>query len=166
MPLDSTPGGASADSYCSVADADAYFGARLNTAAWDAADVATKEKALKAATARLEQEAYAGWRSGPPQRLAWPRHGIAIDGIMVDSFTIPAPVVNATCEMALALLNGGSTDFYAPTGLEGFARVAVGDLDITPRQDGPAPGALPVAVARWLRGLRALGDGTTKLYRG
>jgi hypothetical protein len=166
MPIDPTPGGPAADAYLSVEDADAYFGARLNTSAWDAADVTTKETALKAATARLEQESYVGYRASSSQRLAWPRSGVCNDRQLVDSSIVPPRVTNAACEMALTLLNAGSTDLYAPTGLEGFEHIAVGDLDITPREDAPSPGALPVAVRRWLRDWLLTSSGTSKLVRG
>jgi hypothetical protein len=83
MALDATAGGESANSYVTVAEADAYFAMRLNSATFDDSDV--KEEALMNACLLLEQFDYIGipvtdtpeedgYMSAPPfQALKWPR---------------------------------------------------------------------------------------------
>lgn len=184
MPLafDGAAGSATANSYVALSDAVAYFEARMNTGPWDAADQSTRERALAAATQRLEQELYVGVRATAAQRLKWPRSyapdpdNRAASIGTVDAPTggwayypndaVPRPVQEAASELALVLLAGSGTDPLALTGLEGFERLAVGSLDITPRVDAPVPGALPPQVLRLLRGLLTTSTGTTRLVRG
>lgn len=166
MPLDATIGGASSNAYCDASRAQLYFDTRLNTAAWDAAIAATRDKALMAATARLEQERYVGYKASSAQALAWPRQYVEDkDGSLYASSAMPTPVVAAVCELALHLLNGGTTDVLVPSALEQFDAVSVGPLDITPRKDAPAAGSLPPQVVRCLAGLFAIPPGVTRLAR-
>jgi hypothetical protein len=152
--LDATPGSETGNSYVTLQDAATYFEGRLAAAAWDAADQPTRERALVAATARLEQESYAGARATMTQRLKWPRVGaIDDDGVEYDATSVPRPVQAACCELALHLLTAGASDALAPSGLESFDALAVGALDLTIRRDAPAAGALPPQVRRLLRGL-------------
>ena len=168
MPLafDATPSGAASNSYVSVEDAQAYFDGRLNTAAWDAAVEGTREKALVAATARLEQEGYCGWRTDDDQRLKWPRDGARDeDGVTFSSTAVPDRVKFATAELALHMLTAGTTDTHAPSGLEAFKSLSVGPIDLQLRDIAPAPGALPTVVVRWLRPLLAT-PASVRLVRG
>lgn len=64
-----------ANSYASVADADAYNSGRLYSAAW--ADGAAKEQALATATMLIDAHFnFTGARSTVAQALAWPRLGV------------------------------------------------------------------------------------------
>lgn len=166
MPLDATPGGANSNAYCDAPRAQLYFDTRLNTSAWDAAIAATRDKAIMAATARLEQERYVGYKATSAQALAWPRQYVQDkDGRLYASSAIPVPVINACCELVLHLLNAGTTDALIPSALEQFDAVTVGPLDITPRKDAPAAGSLPPQVVRCLAGLFAVPPGVTRLAR-
>lgn len=76
MPLDVTPGGSASDSYLSLADALAYATSDLGLYAdgWQAADNATREKALRRATRDIDR--YVGSTVEPyadGQKLAFPR---------------------------------------------------------------------------------------------
>jgi hypothetical protein len=174
--LIATVGGSTANSYVTVADCTTYLNARLNVSAWtDAVTAATgdPERALIAATKRLDEErwvgdpvnALTGTTDDTTQALQWPRYG-AIDqnGWEYLSTVIPQPVKDATCELALYLLNQGTTDPSQPTGLEGFKNVTVGALDITP-VSGYAPDELPAVVVRKLAGLRTSSPNTLRLVR-
>lgn len=165
--LDATPGGAAANSYVSVADAQAYFDARMHVSAWTNATTPNKELALCAATARLEQEGYTGWRYSDAQRLKWPRDGAKDeDGVVFGPADVPDRVKFATCELALHMLAAGTTDTQAASGLEPFAALSVaGSVDLTLRDIAPAPGALPTPVVRWLRPVLAT-RASVKLVRG
>lgn len=104
MTLITTPGAADANSYASVAEADAYHTARGNSA-WTGTDAA-KEAALIRATEWLdgrygEQWPGTRWRLRE-QSLEWPRaYAMDRDGTGIDGDTIPPEVVKATCEAAL-----------------------------------------------------------------
>lgn len=83
MALDATAGGENANSYVTVAEADAYFAMRLNSATFDDSEV--KEEALLHACLLLERYDYIGipvtdtfeedgYNDAPPyQALKWPR---------------------------------------------------------------------------------------------
>ncbi len=95
-----------AESYVSVADADAYWGARTHTAlytTWNAITAdAKKEGALREASAYLDATAgpfYKGRRKGWVQGLAWPRIG-AQDEAGYPLPDLPQELVWATCELA------------------------------------------------------------------
>lgn len=61
MPIDATVGGASANSYATLAEAEAYFGSRLFTDTWDDLSEANKEAALIWATRVIEGKISEDW---------------------------------------------------------------------------------------------------------
>lgn len=150
--IDSTVGGADANSYIEdVATATAYFDERLNVAAWTAATSDEKTRALIQATRWLDTAEFEGVRVSQAQALKFPRYGATDqDGYEFDTASIPDIVQHATCELALTLLNAGSTDTLANTGLEAFANVKVGPIDVTPRLTQKA-GEFPEHVKALLR---------------
>lgn len=93
---------ASADSYASTAQADAYHALRGNTA-WAALTDERKEQCLRLGTEHMS--AYAGQWKGErvtsTQALDWPRFGVVANGYELDYQTIPAPIVNACIVLAL-----------------------------------------------------------------
>lgn len=93
-----------ADSYISVADADAYHAARGNTD-WDALDSTDdKEPALRRATDFLTAEYRNRWqgaRMTATQALDWPRSGVYVDGYLLDDDALPTDIANACAELAL-----------------------------------------------------------------
>ncbi len=161
MALDATISGASSNSYVTRAEATSYFGDRLDTDEWDDASNANKDAALVMATLRLEQEDYIGSRADQDQALKWPRYSVYIDNILQDSDAIPRVVQEATYELALAILK--DTTMLGDTGLEGFASVKLGELDVTPRfREG---GALPAEVQRLLRNVKTSAVYSARLAR-
>lgn len=98
-----------ANSYVSVADADAYFALRGAPAAWSAATTAAKEQALFLGTQYIE--AHYLWSTGEvgsdDQGLGWPRTN-AEDrhGRTIDSDVVPEVVKQATCEAASRAMAG------------------------------------------------------------
>jgi hypothetical protein len=152
MALDATVGGASSNSYLTLAAAEAYFLGRLSTGAWDDADEDEREAALIMATSRLDREAYQGCIVSSTQRLQWPRSFVPTRTTgWYSSAAIPQPVQDATCELALALLNDPAM-FDAASGLLEFDNLSLGSLSVTPRA---APStALPWSLLRILGDLR------------
>jgi len=104
---------ANANSYASAADGDAYHDGHLYATVWTGATTANKEKALVFATRVIDaQYRFNGGRATTTQALQWPRSDCpdpdaAPDATGVGLFAsdkLPTALVNATCEMARALL--------------------------------------------------------------
>lgn len=115
---------ANANSFTTVAAANAYFSARGN-AAWDALDdVDDKAPALIRATDFMEQmfrDRWAGYRQTLAQSLSWPRYEVPIKdfgngygfgrgysfyGAYYPVNVVPALVANACAELALKIASG------------------------------------------------------------
>jgi hypothetical protein len=145
--IDVTPSGPNANSYVTVAEADAYFGQRLNSDRWFSSTLPVKESALVQATRWLDRQDYRGERTVPRQPRKWPREYVYDeDGYDVDPATIPQEVQDATCEAALALL---AEDLWGRTGLEAYEKAKVGPLDVTLRS-GYSQQQLPEIVEQFL----------------
>lgn len=153
--LDATVGGASSNAYCTIAQADAYFEARAFGSAWTlaaaGATLAAEEQAIVMATSLLERERWLGTKGATPaggltQRLAWPRRWAptleydAAPDVITEYFvdtsllyhsalSIPRPVIEATCELALEILRAGTTDPFARSGF-GDQNVKAKQIDV------------------------------------
>ena len=108
-----TPGGASANSYCSRAVADIYHADRLHAATWTNAADDTKDAALLMATRVIDQQfSWEGVRTNPgTQALEWPRDGLLNDegDLSLSSATIPERLQDATAEFARLLIDSDTT---------------------------------------------------------
>ena len=100
-----------ANSLISVADADSYFALRLNSTDWTGADSSTKEAALYMATSYMNGLYFMGYRSNTDQAICFPRTGMGlIDNNDYNSDTvIPADILNACCEAAIAQIANNTT---------------------------------------------------------
>ncbi len=152
MAFDASVGGAASNSYVTLAAAEDYLLGRLSTDSWDDAEQDDQQAALMMATARLDAEPFGGSPVTLTQRLQWPRYG-AYDrnGNILSTTAIPQALQQATCELALAILDdpgllGGSS------GLSEFQHLGLGSLDITPA--APMTGDLPMNVLRLISFLR------------
>lgn len=100
-----------AESYASVANADAYWTAR-NVTAWGTATTAAKEAALREATLYLEGNyRWIGTRTWTTQALSWPRvirEGIDLNGKVLTSLMVPGELLKACCELAYEVISNGS----------------------------------------------------------
>ena len=88
--------------YGTLLEAEAYFAdVRLNAEAWDESQEATRLKALKSATVKIDRLSYKGTQTNVGQVREWPRNGATevIDDIKIACF-----------EIALALLDGVDPD--------------------------------------------------------
>lgn len=108
MALDSTVGGANADTYGTIAEADAYFAGR-QTSAW-AADITAKELALRAAATYLDNAYKGRWkgqRATELQTRSWPRYdAVDADGYVISWTAIPLNLKRAQFEAAKLLAAG------------------------------------------------------------
>jgi len=125
-------GKATANSYASAADGDAYHDGHLYASAWTMAATGRKEQALVMATRLIDSQfQFNGYRAHNEQALQWPRErcpdpdvgvpGITVLGWVSDNFVepdlVPAAVVQATCELARELLITDRTAAPAGEGL-------------------------------------------------
>lgn len=97
-----------ADSYGSIAEADAYHAA-LGNSAWAAVATIEKERNLRKATNFMRQIYRAKWsgrRVYQVQALDWPRFGVCADGFPVLSTVVPVDVKHACFELALRAAAG------------------------------------------------------------
>jgi len=161
--IDATVGGASANSYVTLATANTYFEGRLNVTDWTGATDDNKNRALVSAARRLDQESYEGIRASSTQALQWPRDGLYDeDGNSIDEDTIPQRVQDAQCELALYMLG---EDLLEDTGLEGFDAVKVGPIDVEVNH-GKRAGDLPENVRRELSWWLTTSRSTVRVVRG
>ena len=75
----------------------------------------------------IEAQSYKGYRTDDTQTTSFPRTGIVVDGIEVDSSTVPAQVKKAEMQMAIELDKGN--DPYAATERTAI-REKVGTLEV------------------------------------
>lgn len=137
-----TGGGlANANSYASLAEADAYHEAHLYASTWQTMTTPEKTAALVWATRLLdEQIAWYGYKATTVQALRWPRGGVperdadidaayaALYGYILPSNVIPVWLKNATAELARQLK---ATDRTADVETVGYSQISVGSISLT-----------------------------------
>ncbi len=98
-------GSATAESYISEADTDAYHLNHSDSSSWSGATTNVKEDALRVATQYLDAAYKLRWlgrRANELQRLAWPRQdAIDTDSYLLPSDDLPRQLEEATAEAAL-----------------------------------------------------------------
>ena len=111
MALNDTIGDASARSYVSVADFDAYASDFNLTIPSTINSEALKEPYMRRSAFMLDaigdrDDRWPGVRVNGTQRLAWPRNeAIMRDGTPIANDVIPPQVADAQCEMAAYIMN-------------------------------------------------------------
>lgn len=125
MPLPTTR------AYVSDADADDYFIHTFRHGEWVPLSIGEKTIALQEATRALEALCYKGEKCSDTQPLKWPRK---VDGTdccaAADCTTLPPQMVEATCELALALHNDKTALLTTGgTGSGAVKRNKLGDLE-------------------------------------
>jgi hypothetical protein len=165
-----TAGAANANSFVSVAEADAYLETRLNSTAWTGTE--PKKQALVEATRELSAIGWQGYRASDAQALAWPRFNApdpdgTSDFVYFDTAEIPQRIKDATCELALEFLRAGTTDVAALDSLIGITEETVGPL--TTRYAEPSQRAQGLAryprVQKHIAPLLGVGAGQVRLTR-
>lgn len=128
--IDATLGGASANSYVTLADADAYFETTPDSGTWTDKTNDQKNRALISATRWIDALSFYGARCGTTQALKWPREDYTVDGIDLACTLIPVGIEIATYELARALAN--DTDaITGSTGTTGiYDQVELGELKV------------------------------------
>jgi hypothetical protein len=147
---------------------------------WSTGTDDTRNRALAAATQRLDRERFLGARATDTQALQWPRTGVRKPDTYVNTFStgfpfrisedyftdteIPDQIKRAQIELAVYLKN--NVDGIGLSGLEDFKQVQVGSLNVTPDKTG-AVGAdrVPPMFERYLTSLRISGPGNIAIRR-
>ena len=181
--IDATAGGANANSYITLAEADTFVEAMISSSdvsKWTTGNDDTRNRALTAAAERLDRERFLGARSTDTQARQWPREGVRKPDTYVRSYSsgfpfrltedyytnteIPDQVKRAQIELAVYLKN--NVDGISLGGLEDFKSVKIGSLQVTPDKTG-AIGAdrVPPMFERYLTGLRISGPGNIAIKR-
>jgi hypothetical protein len=181
--IDATAGGANANSYLTLADAQAIIDGMVEDAdvtAWGSATDDQKNRALYTATQRLDRERFLGARATDTQALQWPRTGVRKPDTYVNTYAtgfpfrisddyftddeIPDQVKRAQVVLAVYLNN--NKDGIGLSGLEDYKRVKLGNIEVEPDKTG-AVGAdrVPPLLERYLTGLRISGPGNIAIKR-
>lgn len=175
--IDATPGGATANSFVTEAQAIAYMANRfLNASAWTTFSGTTcqenEKSALCMATIWLSNLDWEGRRATTTQVLAWPRWS-AINpdspvGFLYDSTIIPDRVQHATIELALQFLNAGTTDISGLDPNIGVIAKDVGGAVSTRWQPFTRPKGIVrfPSVYRLIRPLLASSGNSVAIVRG
>jgi hypothetical protein len=179
--IDATVGGANANSYQTLADAQAIVDGMVQDAdvtAWAAATTDAKNRALYTATQRLDRERFIGARSTDTQALQWPRTGVRKPDTYINTYAVGFPFRITTdyytdteipdqikkAQVMLAVYLNNNVDGLGLTSLEDFKNVKVGSLDVTPSQ-GMGADKIPPLVERYMTGLRISGPGNFAIRR-
>lgn len=172
--IDATLGGASANSYVTLADADAYFETTPDSSTWTDKTNDQKNRALISATRWIDALSFYGDRCSTTQALKWPREDYTVDGIDLACTLIPIGIEVATYELARALAN--DTDaITGSTGTTGiYDQVELGDLKVKYNKTSQTSGVINNVfdVYPWLQtylGPYCMGGATNtavRLFRG
>jgi hypothetical protein len=165
MSLDATVGGASSNSYVTLAQAESYFDDRINSAVngnWETTSAgvartdAEKSAALVTATRRIDEEQFVGYKVSTTQALKFPRTNVTDeDGNYFLTTAIPEPVKQATYLTALELLRA---DFLQEDYMGNFSYFQSGAVQIK-QFTQTSTGKLPAEARRLLRYLMLSGGG-------
>ena len=128
--IDATIKGANANSYVTLAEADAYFETVPSSTQWDNKQDDKKNRALISATRWIDSFVYYGDRCDDGQALKFPRNNYQVDGVELSCDLIPQNIKYAQFELARALAN--DTDaITGTTGNQGnIAEAKLGDLEV------------------------------------
>ena len=181
--ITATAGSASANSYLTLAEAQAIVDGLVeddDVAAWASATTDQKNRALYTATQRIDRERFLGARASDTQALQWPRTGVRKPDTFTSTYTTGFPYRVTTdyytdteipdqvkrAEVILAVYLNNNKDGLGLSGLEDYKRVGVGGVAVEPDKYG-AVGAdrVPPLFERYFTGLRISGPGNISLKR-
>lgn len=155
-----TPGASTANSYCTVAEADTYHEGHLYADTWTNASDANKAAAVVMATRLLDERyEWVAWPTYADQALQWPREGVLdiLQRTDIESNVIPAKLKEATAELARQLLDGDRTaDNQVET--QGVSSMSAGSVSFSFRDSVRAkvlPDAVRNMIPAWWGRLRS-----------
>ena len=179
-----TPGAANANSYLTLADAQAIIDGFVEDADvqhWGSGNTDSRNRALFTATQRLDRERFLGARSTDTQALQWPRTGVRKPDTYINTYAVGFPFRITTdyfddteiptqikyAQVVLAVYLHNNTDALGLNGLEDYSSVSIGPISVTMNQNNPQAGAdnVPPLMERYLTGLRISGPGNIAIRR-
>jgi hypothetical protein len=179
-----TPGAANANSYLTLAAAQAIIDGFVQDADvqhWGSGNTDSRNRALFTATQRLDRERFLGARATDTQALQWPRTGVRKPDTYINTYAVGFPFRITTdyftdteiptqiqyAQTVLAVFLHNNTDALGLSGLEDYKNVKIGSLDVTPNVGYGAVGAdkVPPLMERYLTGLRISGPGNVAIRR-
>jgi hypothetical protein len=182
--IDATVGGANANSYLTLAQAQAIIDGFVEDADvqhWNSGNTDSRNRALFTATQRLDRERFLGARATDTQALQWPRTGVRKPDTYINTYAVGFPFRITTdyftdteiptqikyAQAVLAVFLHNNTDALGLSGLEDYKNVKIGSLDVTPNLGYGAVGAdkVPPLMERYLIGLRISGPGNVSIRR-
>lgn len=182
--IDATVGGANANSYLTLAEAQAIIDGFVQDADvqhWGSGNTDSRNRALFTATQRLDRERFLGARATDTQALQWPRTGVRKPDTYINTYAVGFPFRITTdyftdteiptqiqyAQVVLAVFLHNNTDALGLSGLEDYKNVKIGSLDVTPNVGFGAVGAdkVPPLMERYLTGLRISGPGNFSIRR-
>lgn len=183
--IDATIGGAAANSYLTLAAAQAIIDGLVeddDVTAWASATTDQKNRALYTATQRLDRERFLGARATDTQALQWPRTGVRKPDTYINTYAVGFPFRITTdyytdteipdriqyAQVVLAVYLNNNRDGMGLSGIEDYKSVAIGSLRIeNAGASASAIGAdrVPPLFERYLTGLRISGPGNFAIRR-
>jgi len=128
--IDATISGANANSYVTLAEANAYFETVPSSTQWDNKQDDKKNRALIAATRWIDSFIFYGDRCDQGQALKFPRNNYQVDDVELSCTTIPNNIKYAQYELARALANEPDA-MTGNTGTDGnIEEVKLGDIQV------------------------------------
>ena len=151
--LNANPGDPNANTYATLAEAEAYVSGHTASPLWGAATPDAKTAALLEACRLID--ACFNWTGGAAtaaQALAWPRVGMASrNGYPIDPASIPQGLKDAQCELARQLIQfGDKTDDNDPQRL-GITSLRAGPVSLAWQGVGAGSGSVDLRNADVLR---------------
>jgi len=183
--IDATVGGASANSYLTLAAAQDLIDGMVendDVTAWASATTDQKNRALYTATQRIDRERFLGARVTDTQALQWPRTGVRKPDTYINTYAIGFPFKITTdyytdteipdqikqAQVVLAVYLNNNKDGMGLSGLEDYQSVSIGSLSVTTAgANSMATGAdrVPPIYERYMTGLRISGPGNFAIKR-
>ena len=128
--INATLKSATANSFVTLLEADAYFETVPSSTQWDNKQDDNKNRALISATGWINTLNFYGDRCDSSQSLSWPRNNYHVDRVELACSAIPDAIKKATYLLAFELAN----DTDAITGNTGdkglYEEVELGDLKV------------------------------------
>ena len=181
--IDATVGGASANSYITLSDANGIVEGLIaddDVVAWDNSSTDNKNRALYTAAVRVDRERFLGARVTNTQALQWPRQGVRKPDTYINTYSIGFPFRISTdyfaeteipeqvqkAQVILAVYLNNNRNGLGLSGLEDFKNVKIGNIDVTPNFYGSV-GAdrVPPLFERYFTGLRHSGPANVAIKR-
>ena len=166
MTIDATVGGASANSFATLAEYQAYGALRGWTLGTDAED---EINLLRAMDHLVRNYTLKGYKTTEAQALPYPRvTDVYIDGYSVDTDIVPQQWKDAECDMAV-LIQGGATPFdTVETGAVKTSKVKAGPVESETTVTGARETPRYVAIEGLIGPFITCGTngGTIKVGRG